>query len=436
MNRPAHLFQTDNTATTTPAWMEDAFPPPARLPAGTFVRRRTRLHELDGYFHCSLIGTCLSTADLRKLIPKYSELDRTKATDLDIHHMAVRLSGDGGPGAKALNKLLDTLYAADLKRFQRHKNDDELYAAWAECLRHGDVPGAYWALMTHPATSLSLRQLVFGEVHMLSHLVGAANRADIRRLLALEEDNAQLKEKVERQQARLQELAQQHSALERQHAAAPLPTPADTRITQLEAQVHALEAALQTQNQQAAHHEARANKLEERLQEADAKAQSLKTALTESRRFGDEIRAEFEAIDRHLTAQFSDAGPAQGSIADALRGKRILYVGGRPHSSQAIHAMVKTAGGELILHDGGIEDRRGLFASSLANTDLVVFPTDCVGHNAVTLLKRACERHGVPYRPLRSAGLASFAALAAELARTESSSTACPPPSRFCLHHG
>jgi hypothetical protein len=43
----------------------------------------------------------------------------------------------GGPGAKALNKLLDTHYAADLKRFQRHKNDDELYAAWTECLRHG-----------------------------------------------------------------------------------------------------------------------------------------------------------------------------------------------------------------------------------------------------------------------------------------------------------
>jgi hypothetical protein len=40
---------------------------------------------------------------------------------------------------------------------------------------------------------------VFGKVHMLSHLVGAANRADIRRLRQLEEDNVTLTAKLERQ---------------------------------------------------------------------------------------------------------------------------------------------------------------------------------------------------------------------------------------------
>ena len=59
----------------------------------------------------------------------------------------------------------------------------------------------------------------FGEVHMLSHLVGAANRADIRRLCQLEADKAELEAKLERQQlalrdavvtrdARIQELRQ------------------------------------------------------------------------------------------------------------------------------------------------------------------------------------------------------------------------------------
>src|SRR5262249_56449253 len=33
---------------------------------------------------------------------------------------------------------------------------------------------------------------VFGDVHMLSHLVGAANRADIRRLRELKQDNVAL----------------------------------------------------------------------------------------------------------------------------------------------------------------------------------------------------------------------------------------------------
>jgi hypothetical protein len=46
---------------------------------------------------------------------------------------------------------------------------------------------------------------VFGDVHMLSHLVGAANRGDIRRLKLLEQEKASLSMKVERQQRQLRE---------------------------------------------------------------------------------------------------------------------------------------------------------------------------------------------------------------------------------------
>ena len=44
------------------------------------------------------------------------------------------------------------------------------------------MPGPYWALMTHPRSTPALMVRAFGEVHMLSHLAGATNRADIRRL--------------------------------------------------------------------------------------------------------------------------------------------------------------------------------------------------------------------------------------------------------------
>ena len=40
---------------------------------------------------------------------------------------------------------------------------------------------------------------------MLSHLVGAANRADIRRLRQLEAENAELQAKIERQQHQLRD---------------------------------------------------------------------------------------------------------------------------------------------------------------------------------------------------------------------------------------
>ena len=43
----------------------------------------------------------------------------------------------------------------------------------------------------------------FRDVHMLSHLVGAANRADLRRLAALEAERAALETKVHKQQQQL-----------------------------------------------------------------------------------------------------------------------------------------------------------------------------------------------------------------------------------------
>lgn len=435
MNHPIHLFRASDSQEPTTSWVDDAFPQHTKLPTAGFVRRRAKLNELDGYFHCSIIGTCLSTADLRKLVPKHSDLDRNRASDLDIHHMAVKLSGDGtGAGCKALNKLLDTIYSGDLKRFQRYRSEDELQAAWNECLKHGDVPGAYWALMTHPSVSAYLRQLAFGEVHMLSHLVGAANRADVRRLLALEGENAKLKDKAERQQHRLQELSIERIALERRmssHAGISH----DRRIEELEAQAQSLEAALQAREQTIAHYEGRCRRLEEQLQDVEQSRRALKETLAEVRHRSDEMRVELNSLDKHLTDTLKVEG-GDGVPADVLRNKRIVYVGGRPHATQAIYAMVKAAGGELVIHDGGIEDRRGLLAGSLPGADLVVFPVDCVAHNSVTLLKRTCERHGVPYRALRSSGLTSFTALVAEMSLPSAQSGGCAPISRMCLHHG
>ncbi len=178
--------------------------------------RRKRLAELDTNIHCSLIGTCLTTAELRKLVPRYTTLDRDHATDLDIHHAAVELATQGGDGAKALHKALDQRYAVTLKRFGTIHETDALQQLWTDALQSGEIPPAYWAIMTHPATTPALRQRVFGDVHMLSHLVGAANRADIRRLVALEDENATLHAKIERQQQRLQTMATARDYAERQ----------------------------------------------------------------------------------------------------------------------------------------------------------------------------------------------------------------------------
>jgi hypothetical protein len=71
--------------------------------------------------------------------------------------------------------------------------------------KQGDIPGPYWAALTHPATTQDIVSRIFAGVHMLSHVVGTANRADIRRLRQLEADNVLLAANVERQQRQLYE---------------------------------------------------------------------------------------------------------------------------------------------------------------------------------------------------------------------------------------
>ena len=403
-------------------------------------RRRARLTELDAHLHCSIIGTCLSTHELRKLVPKFTTLDRRDASDLEIHHSAVELAIEGGAGAKALHKLLDEHYAAAIRRFDNAADDVDLLKLWDEALKNGDIPPAYWALMTHPFATLPVRQKAFGELHMLSHLVGAANRADIRRLVALEEENAALKEKIERQQSRLQELGMQRdaliAALNERIAQASRPVTVDTAA--LEAETQRLRDKLADADQRVALHTSRREAAEQRtLQEQDA-ARALRESRDQALALLKLVQSECDALER-ATVDAADPASSAGSRRASLarvRGKRIVYVGGRPGSNAALKRLVEAAGGDLLVHDGGVEDRKGLLAAALPGADIVVFPVDCIDHDSMNTLKRICERHQIDYHPLRTASVASFVELMARLHPEHLAQLGHPPPSAFCIRHG
>jgi len=442
---PFRLARTPGTASPDDAPSLSAFEPTADEiccgPSGadlTHAKRRTRLSDLDAHLHCSIIGTCLSTHELRKLVPKFAPLDPQRASDLEIHHAAVEFAIHGGAGRKALQKLLDTRYAGAVRRFAAARDADALLALWKEALASGDIPPAYWALMTHPCATMEVRQTAFGELHMLSHLVGAANRADLRRLVALEAERAELYAKIERQQTRLQRMSAERDAARdalAQHLSQPA-APAAERHEDLEAEVAALREALAARDARLALHTSRREAAEQRAAADEATMRALRAQLDDAGALIDALRAEARAVEEAMQ-QDDDTGRV--ALRDALKGRRIVYVGGRPSSNHALKRWVTSAGGELTVHDGGIEDRKGLLAAALAGADLAVFPVDCVDHDSMNTLKRVCDRHQVAYHPLRSASVASFVELMSRLyagagsARAEVSAV---PVSRFCLRHG
>ena len=384
-----------------------AYAPSAPCCDETPAAARGRLGELDPHLHCSVIGTCMSTAELRKLMARF--LFVRDSSDLEVHHEAVRLAGQGGPVAKALHKALDQRHEATVQRFARATDSTALAALWDEALRQGEIPAAYWAVLTHRHITPELRQKAFGDVHMLSHLVGSANRADIRRLVALERENAEVRDRAERQQRRAQDLLDERDRT----IAALRDALADAEHTAARETARVAEPA--TDSDELASALALVAVQTERRERAE---QSAGVANGEAARLRDELAhlgTHVQALHRELAAaevQLREIGSAgaERSLARRLSGKRVLYVGGRPSSTPAIRDLVLRHGGEFQHHDGGFEDRKGLLASGVAWAELVVFPVDCIDHDSAGNLKRLCARHGVPFMPLRGASVASFAA--------------------------
>ncbi len=411
--------------------------PDATADAESAAGPRRRLGDMDSHLHCSIIGTCLSTTELRKLVHRFSDVDGL--SDLEVHHEAVRLSSQSSQAARALGKALDRRHEASVQRFARAKDAAALAELWQQSLKSGEVPGAYWAVLTHRHATGALLQQVFGDVHMLSHLVGAANRADIRRFVALEQENRELHERAERQQARLGELGvecgRSHAEGERLRS----------RVAELERRLQGDGGAMRPAGDAAAATAALSSAVAlqtSRREVAEARAATLQCDVARLQQELEHLRAqalelggELAAAEAELRSAVESSDTATSALHDGLAGRRLLYVGGRPSSGAAIRQLVLRHGGEYQRHDGGFEDRKGLLAAAVAWATLVVFPVDCVDHDSALALKRSCLRLGTPFLPLRSAGIGSFAAAVAAMARAASR----PGPSCDggpCLRHG
>ena len=372
--------------------------------------RRARLWELSEALHCSIVGTCFATHELRRLLRKLVRC-AADATDHELHSMAVGFCAKQGIAAKLLDKALDERHRTAVRRFGEAKGAAAVLASWRTSVEAGEIPGAYWAALTHPATDRDVIRVVFGEVHMLSHLVGAANRADIRRLAAQDREIAALRAEMERRRERSRaDLAERDGRIRELLAAAA-------------ARSFVPAASMADRGPANGCPESRSADLQDRLVAAEARIATLEarsaaaeTAAEAALASGAEARREAEALVREATAveavlAFSTvAGPPVGAPPTPTPHK-VLYVGGRQHQVPALRAGATRMGTELLHHEGGADGAgTASLAALVARVDLVVFPVDCVSHDAALAVKRHCGRLGRPFLPLRSSGVSSFIA--------------------------
>lgn len=379
----------------------------------------------DQTLQCSIVGTCLSLKELRKLARRAKVEIEANATEFEVHATFVRLCKEPCAASKAVNKCLDKKYSGAVRSSMKLTTDDELALYWDERKGMGDIPGPYWALMTHPCLSEDLKARIYGDVHMLSHLVGASNRADLRRLFDLQQQLEQRREqqakfkRVYKQQ--LQALSAEKNDLARRLIEAEqkielyrgMAEGSDPEV--MLCKNTALQHSLQAQREITEQEHSRSRELARKADAYKARCASLEDELRERRAESEFLEQEVSRLLMFLSnvegdicgESCSKAGTAECPGPD-LCGKRILYVGGRTNLVQHYRRVVERHGGEFLHHDGGMESATVTLSKMVCSADAVLCPVDCVSHDACLRVKKVCKYSMKPYKMMRSSGLSSL----------------------------
>jgi hypothetical protein len=383
--------------------LRDPFPAPKRAcPQPAVTATRTRLDELHPSLHCSIVGTCFGLRELRQLVVKFGDASLARAGDHTIHTEAVRCASRRDGLGRMLGKTLERKFKATIAQVGRATDVAGPRQMWLDAMANGDIPGAYWAVLTHPAATNDFVREAFSDVHMLSHLVGSANRADIRRLQELEREKSTLEDKLARQQRHLTET-----------------------LGGKERQIRELLAAL-AQHERQSHAQADGGDLAESLKRERYRRLQLERRIEtlESR-----LAAAERAASPPATVSAPDSEPAccceeHASVVPtqpvSLDRTIILLVGGRLAQVSPLTRVVERAGGVLLHHDGGREMSLNLLPGLVGRADRVAVVLDCVSHAAASTARRLVRDAGKSLDQLPTLSqnaLASVVSRAAEAGR-------------------
>lgn len=370
--------------------------------------QRVKLWELSGEFHCPIIGTCLSIQELHKVARQSRINFPVNISDYDIHGHMVSEASTKGIISRNLHKLLDRKYHRWIQQLLACPAD-KFTEAWQQAVSDGDIAGMFWALLSHPHTDAALTNKIYQQVHMLSHLQGHSQRSTLRRCANLENQLSALQQQTKRQKQQFQEQEQHHQQQELLYQAQ------QKALEAIQQQSYQSPPNIQQLTEKHQHSEKQNRQLLKRLDWAETQLAHREIRMTELLQGFEglkeqllESKQEKEDLELCLKKFLQQDPIEQTSTSWDLDGKHLIYVGGRPGTLPHLRALTETYNGNLIHHDGGIEDNQSELQKRLNRADLVFCAIDCVSHNACLKVKRYCKKHEKPFIPLRSSSLSSF----------------------------
>lgn len=362
---------------------------PMAAPCGS---RRRRLWDLPPQCHCPVVGVCLPLNTLRHWVNKALGA-KAVADDYAIHVGAVADAAQRNRLSQMLQKDLDTRYARVVQAFRGAKCAEAVARLWTEAVGKGEVPGAFWAALTHPRCDDALQEAILRDMHMLQHQAGAAVRVDTVRFNGLVTENAVLARELGKAQERCARVSAEKSAdIDRLGAELALERAngmrKDARAAVLAQDLERLKATLSDHGD--------ALRLQKKVQQLSTRQADLESQNTRLRQqLGEAQRALKLAQEATTPGLHPYPMSAPETVMTVhLQQKSVLCVGGRNGNVANYRDVIEKAGGRFAHHDGGLEDNPNTLDYCLAAADLVICQTGCINHNAYWRVKDFCKRTG------------------------------------------
>ena len=383
-------------------------------------KRRDRLWELPKAVYCSVIGTCVTLEELRKISKKDKSHNYESLCDYELHKTFVSAATNKRNFlARELQRLLEKKFQIIIRRF-RDYSAQMLDDAWEEAVVAGDISGTYWTLITHPMTPNDLLDRIFGDIHMLSHISGASLRTDVRqigrltsRVRGLEDEIKKVRSVSSNYTAKL--VNEVNESGRKLKSSQDINRSLNEKLNRFEKRINSgkyVQKEVDRLTRDLAVTRLQKDRLSEKLRitAEQKKALELKKGDLEKELIGS--RNEIESLESLLEQIMGkhtrgDIG-ASGSGELDLEQRCVLYVGGLSGQKSHYQAIVEQFNGSFLYHDGGLEHGQKSLSSALAKADVVLCPWDCVSHNATQKIKIQCTRDATPIVFLRRASTSAF----------------------------
>ncbi|MCK5897163.1 MAG: DUF2325 domain-containing protein [Cocleimonas sp.] len=385
---------------------------------------RLKFWDIQSRYHCSALGTCLTLQELRQIAKKARITGISTWSDYDMHVSFLHTLDVKCHISTLVNKALDKKYKLIIQQISKTKNEQDRIEIWNKAVVTGNVTGAFWALLTHPATTENTLFQIYGKVHMLSHLSGASARIDMKEFYSLEQHNKRLADKIkQKEESNSKKLQKIESQLFQANAQL---SNAFKKIKTLELAQKELDAIKNKPFVENLQHQLKQCTIE--LNNVNENNQRSAKSAIKWKQYAIREQLEKQQLQQQLNKFVKEKKSTENHLINLpnnqedkvenchtcintnsdLCGRCVLYVGGRNSQCSHFRQLVEQQNGQFIHHDGGREDSYQKLASIVTKADVVFCPLDCVSHTAMNLVKRHCQNNTKQLVYIPHASLSAF----------------------------